>query len=117
RLPIAQTNLFDDVRDRPDVEGLSERIAASTQLTRMIEYRCKNGQSRTSHIQTGLKFCGTKSLWAAGKNQYDDPVRLPLVRKGGQTGIMGSACCTPAQSTLASSVNGDHGAAGDAVFR
>ena len=83
----------------------------------MIEYRCKNGQSRTSHIQTGLKFCGTKSLWAAGKNQYDDPVRLPLVRKGGQTGIMGSACCTPAQSTLASSVNGDHSATGDAVFR
>jgi hypothetical protein len=28
---------LDDARDRPDVEGLSERIAASTQLTRMIE--------------------------------------------------------------------------------
>jgi hypothetical protein len=31
-----QRNL-DDARDRPDVEGLSERIAASAQLTRMIE--------------------------------------------------------------------------------
>ena len=80
--------------------------------------RLKNGQSRTSHIQTGLKFCGTKSLWAAGKNQYDEPVRLPLVRKGGQTGIMGiTVRAARPQSTLASSVNGDHGAAGDAVFR
>ena len=32
-----QRNLLDDARDRPDVEGLSERIAASAQLTRMIE--------------------------------------------------------------------------------
>jgi len=36
-LPIAQTNLFDDVRDRPDVQGPSELIAASAHLTRMIE--------------------------------------------------------------------------------